>query len=106
MIRAIHSWLSEHIHAPSNLDKLLLFVPFVIAWILTLPFVGLIIADALGIYYAISFTMDSVNIAICSICGLLAILHIIDIIGRVKGGSSDGGESSGEDSDDDSNPLL
>ena len=90
MIRAIHGWLSEHIHVPSSLDKLLLFVPFVIAWILTLPVVGLIIAAALGIYCAISFTMDSVNIAICSICGLLAILHIIDIIGMVKGGSSGG----------------
>ena len=28
MIRAIHGWLSEHIHAPSSLDKLLLFIPF------------------------------------------------------------------------------
>lgn len=106
MIKAIHNWVSQYIHIPTNLEKLILFILLAWLWLVTLPFVGLVLVAALGIFCATSFKMESVNIAICAVCGLTAILHVIDIIGRVKGGSSDGGESSGEDSDDDSNPLL
>ena len=53
-------------------------------------------------FCATSFKMESVNIAICAVCVLMTILHVIDIIGRVKGGE----ESSGDDSEGDSNPLL
>ncbi|MBQ3720763.1 MAG: hypothetical protein II850_07245 [Fibrobacter sp.] len=100
MIKAIHNRLSDHIHVPNSLDKLLLFIPYVLVWIFTLPFIGLIIVAALGIYCAVQFQMDTTNIAVCVVCGLMTILHIIDIIGRVKG-DSDGSDIS----NDDSNPL-
>ena len=84
MIKSIHDWVSQYIHIPTNLEKLILFL--LLAWL--------------------SFQMESVNIAICAICGLTAVLHVVDIIGRVKGNSGDGDESSGEDSDGDSNLML
>lgn len=102
MIKAIHNWVSQYIHIPTNLEKLILFLLLAWLWLVTLPFVGLVLVAALGIYCATSFPMESVNLAICAICGLMTILHVVDIIGRVKGGE----ESSGEDSDGDSNPML
>lgn len=106
MIKSIHNWVSQYIHIPTNLEKLILFLLLAWLWLVTLPFVGLVLVAALGIYCATSFQMESVNIAICAICGLTAVLHVVDIIGRVKGNSGDGDESSGEDSDGDSNPML
>ena len=106
MIKAIHNWVSQYIHIPKNLEKLILFLLLAWLWLVKLPFVGLVLVAALGIYCAVSFQMDSVNIAICVVCGLMTVLHVIDIIGRVKGGSGDGRESSGEVSDGDSNPML
>ncbi|MBO5532422.1 MAG: hypothetical protein J5977_08195 [Fibrobacter sp.] len=102
MIKAIHNWVSQYIHIPTNLEKLILFLLLAWLWLVTLPFVGLVLVTALGIFCATSFKMESVNIAICAVCGLMTILHVIDIIGRVKGGE----ESSGGDSEGDSNPLL
>ena len=86
MIRAIHSFVGQYIHLPSNLEKLILFVLLAWIWVLTLRFVGLAIALAVGIYCAISFDVDTVNIVVCSASGLMAVLHIIDIVTGFKKG--------------------
>ena len=44
MVRSIHNWASEHIHAPSNLDKVILFLPLAVVWLFTLPIVGLMLS--------------------------------------------------------------
>lgn len=106
MIKAIHIWVSQYIHIPKDLQRLILFLLLAWLWLVTLPYVGLVLAAVVGIYCVTSLPMEPVNIAFCSICGLMVVLHVIDIIGRVNDGSSDGEESSSEDSDGDSNPLL
>lgn len=80
MISTIHSFVGRYIHVPSNLEKLILFVLLAWIWVLTLRYVGLAIALAVGIYCAVSFDMDTVNIAVCSVSGLMAVLHVIDIV--------------------------
>jgi len=107
MIKAIHNWVSQYIHVPSNLEKLILFLLLAWIWLVTLPYVGLIIVVALGIYAAVCFPMDAFNCGVCAICGLTAVLHIIDIIGRVKGDSDDvSGSSEKKESEDNSDPTL
>ena len=90
MIRAIHSWLSEHIHAPSSLDKLILFLPLAIVWLFTLPIVGLMLSMALCVLLGASFiansSYDTGALIPCVLFSLTAVLHIVDI---VKSGLSD-----------------
>ena len=51
MVRAIHNWVSEHIHAPSNLDKVILFLPLAVVWLFTLPIVGPMLSLALCVLF-------------------------------------------------------
>ena len=69
MIRAIHSWLSEHIHAPSSLDKLILFLPLAIIWLFTLPIVGLMHSTALCVLLGASFIANLSRYARSSLNG-------------------------------------
>ena len=61
MIKAIHNWVSQYIHIPTNLEKLVLFLLLAWLWLVTLPFVGLVLVAALGIFCATSFKMESVK---------------------------------------------
>lgn len=90
MVRSIHNWVSEHIHAPSNLDKVILFLPLAVVWLFTLPIVGLMLSIALCVLLVASFiansTYDTGGIIPCVLFGLIAVLHVVDII---KSGLSD-----------------
>lgn len=102
IISVIHKAVQPYIHIPKSLDKLILFIPLALIWTLTIPVVGLIIVVAIAIFCAVNFSSMNEIIGVGVVCGLMTILHVIDIIGRVKGGES----SSGDDLEDDSNPLL
>lgn len=106
IISVIHKAVQPYIHIPKSLDKLILFIPLALIWTLTIPVVGLIIVVAIAIFCAVNFSSTNEIIGVGVVCGLIAVLHVVDIIGRVKGGSGDGRKSSGEVSDGDSNPML
>lgn len=90
IISVIHKAVQPYIHIPKSLEKLILFIPLALIWTLTIPVVGLIIVVAIAIFCAVNFSSINEIIGVGVVCGLLTILHIIDIIGMVKGGSSGG----------------